>query len=97
MEKSLSKKPNSYKKINKSVENMNSLPSGKDKQTPNEAEKDSLNLERNRERFNFLRLKKLEKKKLDKNFWEKTIKVRVFTWGGRRSTSACFMAKETRF
>ena len=41
MEKSLSKKPNSYKKINKSVENMNSLPSGKDKQTPNEAEKDS--------------------------------------------------------
>ena len=68
MEKSLSKKPNSYKKINKSVENMNSLPSGKDKQTPNEAEKDSLNLERSRERFNFLRLKKLEKKKLDKNF-----------------------------
>ena len=68
MEKRLSKKPNLYKKINKSVENMNSLPSGKYEQTPNEAEKDSLNLERSRERFNFVRLKKLEKKKLDKNF-----------------------------
>ena len=45
---------------------MNSLPSAKYKQTPNEIEKNSLNSEVSKGRFNFLRLKKLEKKKLDK-------------------------------
>ena len=43
---------------------MNSLPSAKYKQTLNEIEKESLNSEASRERFNFLRLQKLEKKKL---------------------------------
>ena len=52
--------------IKKSVENMNSLPSAKYKQTANEIEKNSLNSEASRERFNFLRLKKIEKKKSDK-------------------------------
>ena len=66
MKKRLSKKPNPYEIIKKSVDNMNSLPSAKYKQTPNEIEKNSLNSEASKERFNFLRLKKLEKKKLDK-------------------------------
>ena len=45
---------------------MNSLPSETYKQTPNETEKNFLNSEASRERFNFLMLKKkLEKKKLD--------------------------------
>ena len=37
---------------------MNSFPSGKYNQTPNEIKKNSLNLEGSRERFNFSRLKK---------------------------------------
>ena len=49
MEKRLPKKTNTYKIINKSVENMNSLPSGKYNQTPNEILKNSLNLEGSRE------------------------------------------------
>ena len=49
-----------------SVDNMNSLPSAKYKQTPNEIEKNSLNSEASKEKFNFLRLKKLEKEKLEK-------------------------------
>ena len=43
---------------------MNSLPSAKYKQTPNEIEKNSLNSEASKERFNFNF--KLEKKTLDK-------------------------------
>ena len=66
MKKRLSKKPNPYEIIKKSVDNMNSLPSAKYKQTPNEIEKNSLNSEASKERFNFLRWKKLEKKKLKK-------------------------------
>ena len=57
---------------------MNSLPSTKYKQTPNEIEKNSLNSEASRERFNFLRLKKkIEKKNLTRKFTrEKKIKLR---------------------
>ena len=58
MEKMPSKKQNLYEIIKKFFENMNSLPSTKYKQTPNEIEKNSLNSEASRERFNFLRLKK---------------------------------------
>ena len=53
--------------MKKSVDNMNSAPSAKYKQTPNEIEKNSLNSEASKVKFNFSRLKKLEKKKLDKN------------------------------
>ena len=60
MEKRLSKKPNPYKIIKKSVDNMNSLPSAKYKETPNETEKRSLNSEASEERFNFFRLKKIK-------------------------------------
>ena len=81
MKKRLSKKPNPYEIIKKSVDNMNSLPSAKYKQTPNEIEKNSLNSEASKERFNFLRLKKVEKKKLDKKnltgkFNRKKLKLR---------------------
>ena len=73
-----SKKQNLYEIIKKFVENMNSLPFTKYKQTPNEIEKNSLNSEASRERFNFLRLKKkTEKKNLTRKFTrEKTIKLR---------------------
>ena len=43
---------------------MNSLPSAKYKQTPNEIKKNSLNSEASRERFNFLRLKKNREEKV---------------------------------
>ena len=78
MEKMPSKKQNLYEIIKKFVENMNSLPSTKYKQTPNEIEKNSLNSEASRERFNFLRLKKkIEKKNLTRKFMrEKKIKLR---------------------
>ena len=52
---------------------MNSLPSAKYKQTLNEIEKESLNSEASRERFNFLRLQKLEKKKLFQKKFNKKI------------------------
>ena len=60
---------------------MNSLPSAKYKQTPNEIEKNSLNSEASKEKFNFLRLKKVEKKKLEKKnltgkFNRKKLKLR---------------------
>ena len=73
-----SKKQNLYEIIKKFVENMNSLPSTKYKQTPNKIEKNSLNSEASRERFNFLRLKKkIEKKNLTRKFTrEKKIKLR---------------------
>ena len=66
MEKRLPKKQNPYEIMKKSVDNMNSLPSEKNKQAPNEIEKSSLNSEASRERFNFVRSKKLEKKNLDR-------------------------------
>ena len=52
---------------------MNSLPSAKYKETLNEIEKESLNSEASRERFNFLRLQKLEKKKLFQKKFNKKI------------------------
>ena len=62
MEKRLPKKQNPYEIIRKSIENMNSLPSAKYKQAPDEIEQSPLNSEASRGRFNFLRFKKLEKK-----------------------------------
>ena len=53
MEKMPSKKQNLHEIIKKFVENMNSLPSTKYKQTPNEIEKNSLNSEGSRERLIF--------------------------------------------
>ena len=99
MEKMPSKKQNLYEIIKKFVENMNSLPSTKYKQTPNEIEKNSLNSEASRERFNFLRLKKKNRKeKFNKKIYErKNNKVKIFTRGGRRSTSACFTTKVKGF
>ena len=58
MEKRLSKKINPYEIIKKFVDNMNSLPSGKYKQTPNEILKNSLISEASNERFNFFKTKK---------------------------------------
>ena len=53
LEKKLSKKINPYEIIKKSVDNMSSLPLAKYKQTPNEIDKNSLNSEVRKERFNF--------------------------------------------
>ena len=64
MKKRMSKKPNPYKIIKKSVDNMNSLPSANYKQTPNEIEKYSLDSEASKERFNFSRLKKIREEKV---------------------------------
>ena len=61
--KRLSKKQNPFEIIKKSVDNMNSLPSTKYKQTPNKIEKNSLNSEAGKERFNFLRLQKIREEK----------------------------------
>ena len=58
MKKRLSKKPSPYKIMKKSVDNMNSLPFAKYKQTPNKIEKNLLNSKASKERFNFLKLKK---------------------------------------
>ena len=55
MEKRLSRKMNPYEIIKKSVDKTNSLPSAKYKQSPNEIERNSLNSEASKERFNFLR------------------------------------------
>ena len=64
MEKRLSKKINPYEIIKKSVDNMNSLPSTKCNQTPNEIEKNSLDFEASKERFNFLGLKRIREEKV---------------------------------
>ena len=61
---------------------MNSLPSTKYKQTPNEIEKYSLNSEASKERFNFLRLKKVREEKVrqekinKKTYKRKKLKLR---------------------
>ena len=73
MEKRLSKKPNPYKIIKKSVDNMNSLPSAKYKETPNETEKRSLNSEASEERFNFFRLKKIKEETVRQEKFNKKI------------------------
>ena len=59
----LSKTPNPYEIIKKSVDNMNSLSSVKYKQTPNDIKKNSLNSEISNERFNILRLKKIKEER----------------------------------
>ena len=82
MENRLSKTPNPYEIIEMSVNNMNSLPSAKYKQTPNDVEKFFLNSEISKERFNFLRLKKIKEEKvrqekLNKKVYErKKLKLR---------------------
>ena len=61
---------------------MNSLPSAKYKQTPNEIEKNSLNSEASQERFNLLRLKKIRGEKVrqekfnEKIYERKKVKLR---------------------
>ena len=56
---------------------MNSLPSTKYKQTPNEIEKNSLNSEASKERFNFLKLKKVRQEKINKKTYKrKKLKLR---------------------
>ena len=52
---------------------MNSLPSAKYKETPNEVEKSSLNSEVSREKFNFFRLKKIKEEKIRQEKFNKTI------------------------
>ena len=77
MRKRLSKKSKPYQIIRKSFDNMNSLPSTKYKQTPNEIEKNSLNSEASKERFNFLRLKKVRQEKINKKTYKrKKLKLR---------------------
>ena len=57
---------------------MNSLSSTKYKQTPNEIEKNSLNSEASKERFNFLRLKKIREEKVrQKKFNRKTYEKKI--------------------
>ena len=56
MEKRLSKKIYPFEIVKTFVDNMNSLPSAKYKQAPNEIEKNSLNSEASKKRCNFLRL-----------------------------------------
>ena len=73
MVKRLSKKINPYEIIKKSVDDMNSLPSAKYKQTPNEIEKNSLNSEASKERFNLLRLKKIRGEKVRQEKFNKKI------------------------
>ena len=62
--KAVEKKINPYKIIKTSVDKMNSLSSAKYKQSPNEIERNSLNSEASKERFNFLRSKKLKEEKV---------------------------------
>ena len=82
---------------------MNSLSSAEYKQTPNEIERNSLNSEASKERFNFLRLKiireaKVRQDKFNKKIYKRIkIKVKISAQSGRRSASACFTAKEKRF
>ena len=52
---------------------MNSLPSAKYKQTPNEIEKNSLNPEASKERFNFLRSIKIREEKVRQEKFNKKI------------------------
>ena len=74
VEERLSKKIDPFEIIKKSVYNMNSLPSAKYKQTPNDIEKNSLNSEASKERFDFLGLKKIRevrKEKFNRKIYEK--------------------------
>ena len=73
MVKRLSKKMNPYEIIKKSVHDMNSLPSAKYKQTPNEIEKNSLNSEASKKRFSLLRLKKIRGEKVRQEKFNKKI------------------------
>ena len=59
----ISKRINSYEIINKSVDNMNSQPTTKYKQVPNDIEKNILSSEASRERLNFSRLQKISREK----------------------------------
>ena len=63
MEKKAVEKINPYEIKKESVDNMNSLLSAKYKQIPNEIEKNSLNSEASKERFNFLKLKEIREEK----------------------------------
>ena len=74
MRKTLLKKPNPYEIMKKSVDNANSLPSAKYKQTPNGIEKNLLNSETSQERFNFLRLKKIR----EENVREEKFKRKIY-------------------
>ena len=71
MEKVLSKMQNPYEIIRKFVENINSLPSAKYKQTPNEIEKNSLNSEVSRGRLNYLRLKRIRQERFNNKIYER--------------------------
>ena len=67
LEKEISKRVNPYEIIKKSVDNMNSQPTTKYKQVPNDIEKNTLSSKASRERFNFSRLEKgREKNRLEK-------------------------------
>ena len=57
------KRLRSYEMIKQSVENINSMPSAKYKQVPNEVDKNTIGSEANRERFNFARLEKIKREK----------------------------------
>ena len=68
LEKNFSKRINPYEIIKKSVDNMNTQPTTKYKQVPNDIEKNTLSSEVSRERFNFSMLEKInrEKNRLEK-------------------------------
>ena len=62
-----------YETIKKSVNSMNSLPSEKYKQIPNNIERKTFKSEVDRERFNFSRLEKISRQKVQLEKSEKKI------------------------
>ena len=91
---STDKRTRPYEIIKKLVENMINLPNAKYKQVQNDVEKNVLRYDPSRERFNFVRLEKINREKYrlerfdKKNLPEKKAQVKTFASSGRRSAGA---------
>ena len=94
--KKISKRINSYEIINKSVDNMNSQPTAKYKQVPNDIEKNILRSEASRERLNFSRLQKISReknrlKKFNKKIYQrKKLKLRSLLQVGEEYSDSLY-------
>ena len=94
--KKISKRINSYEIINKSVDNMNSQPTTKYKQVPNDIEKNILSSEASRERLNFSRLQKISReknrlKKFNKKIYQrKKLKLRSLLQVGEEYSDSLY-------
>ena len=94
--KKISKRINSYEIINKSVDNMNSQPTAKYKQVPNDIEKNILSSEASRERLNFSRLQKISReknrlKKFNKKIYQrKKLKLRSLLQVGEEYSDSLY-------